>query len=103
MSNVKVLKLFKFTDKIDITTEDSQQMQVKFFPSNFKDVNKNKNSELSLTSNICLATTTMQLNKITSIGTNLNHFFEQLCNFCIKNKYIKIIRYKKTILITRKL
>ena len=47
---------------------------------------------------------TILLNKITNIGNiNPNNIFELLCDLYIKNKNIKIVKYKKMTLITYRL
>lgn len=96
-SNIRVVKAFKLIDGIAITIKDSQQIQKKSFFSDFKNDNKNKNSELSPASDIPSILATMLLNKITSIGINSNDSIDQLYHFCIKSKYTKIVKYKKMI------
>ena len=102
-SNTRVVEAFKLTDGIDITIEKSEQIQEEPFSSDSEVDNKDKNSELSTTSNTSSAPTITLLNKVTSTGTNPDQSVEQLCNPYIESKYTKIVRHKKMTLTTRKL
>lgn len=97
------MKAFKLTDGIDLTIEEGQQIKEEPFFSNSKDNNKNKNLESSLASNTPLIPVIMLLNKVTSTNTDFDHSVEQLCNPCIENKYIKIVKHKKITPTTYKL
>ncbi len=58
----------------------------------------------NLVSNIDLVIhATMLLNKVINTSNiDPNNLVKQLYNFCIKSKYIKIVKYKKITLITQK-
>lgn len=95
--NTKIIAACRLIDKIDIINNHQLAEQQLFSYS--KEKEKDKNSEFfSIT----------MLLKITNMtNDNLNNFeeinFKNLCNPCIENKYIKIPKYKKMILIICKL
>lgn len=102
--NARIIKVSKLINNINIMIEDNQQRSKRYFFSNSKNNHKNNISKPSLNSNNIpyLTFTTMLFNKIISI-TNHNNFVKQLYNLYIENKYTKIIKHNKMILIIFKL
>lgn len=96
------MEVFKFIEKLDITFEDGWQMHEKFFFFDSKKDNEDKNSESTPASNTFSALAFTLQNKIISIGTNFNDAIKQIYNPCSKEKYKKITRHKKMILISCK-
>lgn len=101
VSNTVVIEKFKLIDRIYILINKNQQKE-RFF-LNFKNDNEIKNLEPSLSNSINSTSSInsstiiiILLNKMISISSiNSNNSIKQLCNFCIMNKYIKIVIYKK--------
>lgn len=98
MLNTNIVKVFKLINKINISIKKSYQIEKKPFSFNSKANNKDKNSKPNPASNTFSAFVTILFNKITNTYTYYNHSIEELCNFCIKSKHIKIVRHKKIIL-----
>lgn len=94
-----MVDISKFTNNINITINKSQQEE--YFFSDFKNNNGIKNIELikfAYNDNLPYPIT-VSPNKV----INFSNIFKELYNARIKNKYTKIVRYKKIILIIYKL
>ena len=89
----------KLNDGIDITVEDDLSTKNLFSNSGMNDKDKCKDLEQTFTADD-------KHERLPSLMVIINNpdssEIEKLCDFCIKSKYTKIIRYIKMTLTTRK-
>lgn len=96
----------------------NKDQQEKRFFSNFKNNVEDKNSDINPTSNINFMVyantnknfyitnqikSTLLSKVINTSNIDLDNLIKLLCNPYIKNKYIKVVKYKKIILTIQKL